>query len=318
MFTKLSGVVTQWVGAPMKTGLVFWGGGFGMWLLNLLDWSALERFLAGTFTQGEKLVKPQWLPIWDALPKVDGHQTGLVLLILVVAMMLPMGALVSLLTNPTLRFLEGYFWPSFFRRMVSEFYDRRFIQPKIERWHELDIKKRRGNRLLDPEEDIEFTALDLTVVKLPIHPMPTGLGRILRGFEDQVRIKYGLDPIICWPSLWFLMPMESREELTNARTSLDQSIQVILWGMLSLVWIVITKWAALFVFIVMLFGYQRARQAATTYGQLLEAAFDVHRLLLYKALRWSSPLNPGDERAQGERLSQYLWRGHVAKLEFES
>ena len=46
--------------------------------------------------------------------------------------------------------------------------------------------------------------------------------------------------------------------------------------------------------------------AARAYCDLVGAAYDVHRQLLYDALRWPYPANPADECAQGRRLTLYL------------
>jgi hypothetical protein len=49
--------------------------------------------------------------------------------------------------------------------------------------------------------------------------------------------------------------------------------------------------------------------AAEVYGDLLTAAFDVHRGQLYEAARWQQPSGPDDEPAAGAALTEYLWRG---------
>ena len=48
---------------------------------------------------------------------------------------------------------------------------------------------------------------------------------------------------------------------------------------------------------------------AQAFGELMEAAYDQHRTILYTQLRWPLPANPHQERAEGHRLSSYLWRG---------
>ena len=48
---------------------------------------------------------------------------------------------------------------------------------------------------------------------------------------------------------------------------------------------------------------------AMVYGDVIEAAFDLHRWKLYEALRWPTPTTPADERATGAKLTQYIWRG---------
>ena len=55
--------------------------------------------------------------------------------------------------------------------------------------------------------------------------------------------------------------------------------------------------------------YTWAIPAATTYGDLIEASFDLYRQLLYKSLDWQKPDDPNEERRVGQQLTDYLWRG---------
>ena len=48
---------------------------------------------------------------------------------------------------------------------------------------------------------------------------------------------------------------------------------------------------------------------AQAFGELMEAAYDQYRTTLYTQLRWPLPANPHQERAEGHRLTAYLWRG---------
>lgn len=56
-------------------------------------------------------------------------------------------------------------------------------------------------------------------------------------------------------------------------------------------------------------AYQWAIAAAQTYGELVEASFDLYRHLLYQSLRWQLPADPKVERRVGQELTRYLWRG---------
>ena len=69
--------------------------------------------------------------------------------------------------------------------------------------------------------------------------------------------------------------------------------------------------------IVALLSYVGATQAAATYGDLLRAAFDLHRFDLYQALHWplppswkaEKPAPAGQAPTYGQALSQFLYRG---------
>ncbi|MEV6393490.1 hypothetical protein AB0M39_01660 [Streptomyces sp. NPDC051907] len=45
------------------------------------------------------------------------------------------------------------------------------------------------------------------------------------------------------------------------------------------------------------------------FADLVETCFDLHRAELYRSLRWPLPTSTTGERAEGERLTRYLWRG---------
>jgi hypothetical protein len=63
--------------------------------------------------------------------------------------------------------------------------------------------------------------------------------------------------------------------------------------------------------LVALFAYSWMLEVARSFSTLLEAAFDLHRIVLYQSLHWSLPINSDEERAMGQRLTEYLWRGPV-------
>jgi hypothetical protein len=135
------------------------------------------------------------------------------------------------------------------------------------------------------------------------------LGNALRARERSPERKYGLDAVICWPRLWPLLPDIVRTDLINARSSLDRMVELWFWGLLFMVWTVWTPWAAAISLLWMVVTYGLARQAAMAYGDLLESAFDLHRLSLYDAMGWSRPAAIQQEKETGKLLTEFLWRG---------
>jgi hypothetical protein len=61
------------------------------------------------------------------------------------------------------------------------------------------------------------------------------------------------------------------------------------------------------------FAYCWTLDAAEVYATLIEATFDLHRHLLYQALRWELPKNPKEECRVGKQLTDYLWLGKVVE-----
>ncbi len=86
------------------------------------------------------------------------------------------------------------------------------------------------------------------------------------------------------------------------------------WGLLFLLWASLWPWAALIALAWMALAYSLALDAACVYADLLQAAFDLYRWDLYKAVAWELPGASGEEEiALGQRLSEFLWRGTSAK-----
>jgi hypothetical protein len=97
--------------------------------------------------------------------------------------------------------------------------------------------------------------------------------------------------------------------LVRARVDLDAGARAVLWSALFAIWAVWWPWAAVIALIVAAAAYRGTVSAAGLYGELVTAAFDVHRLQLYQALRWPLPKNPSEERNIGTALTKYLSRG---------
>jgi hypothetical protein len=140
--------------------------------------------------------------------------------------------------------------------------------------------------------------------------MPTKVGNILRAAETRPRDKYGLDSVAVWPRLWLTLPDSTRQEITAARAAVDGAVAASIWGILFLVfipWTVLAVPVGLAVCAVAVLAWLPLR--AQAFGELVVAAFDVHRTALYQQLRWPLPASPKDERLQGRLLSTYLQKG---------
>lgn len=113
-----------------------------------------------------------------------------------------------------------------------------------------------------------------------------------------------------------LLPDPVKKDLQEARADLNTAVRVWLWSLLFCGWTAIAKtpwatWPLLLGLISGWFAYHWALAAASLYGELIEAAFDLHRHLLYQALRWTLPTDPAVERQVGQDLTQYLQSGSV-------
>lgn len=278
-------VAEQWVTNLLTPAFVFWSGGLAASIYRY-GWNPLKTWV---------LQQPQTF------------QVGLLIVGLLV--IVTSAAIVQRGDRAMLRCLEGY-WPTWLkplRRIRTQRYIKQWEQ-NLQRWSELYSK---GEDALTAEELHEYTQLDWLIVHSPTKPnqfMPTRLGNLLRASEYRSRDRYGLDAVVCWPRLWLLLPDSTRKELQEVRAALNIAVRLCLWSLLFLVWTPLAWWAPLFALPAAWLSYRMALNTASVYVDLLEAAFDVHRHLLYQSLRVKLPKNPTEEAQDGKKLTQYLWR----------
>lgn len=220
---------------------------------------------------------------------------------------------VQRLTTPCLRLLEGY-WPAWCgpvrERMTRRAWNQSakdeaaaqrlaphiYGQDGATAAQLSEFARLEERRHLRPEEKDRF--------------MPTRIGNIIRAAELRPYRKYGLDTIVVWPRLWIVLPDSTRKELLSARAGLDSAAAAAIWGILFCAFSGLTPWCipvGLGIAAIAVKGWLPAR--AEAYGDMLEAAYDMHRTALYQQLRWPLPKDPWRERSRGERLTRYLLRG---------
>lgn len=281
--------------------LVFWLGGLLTWVFSHGGWSHL-------------VTASRWLTKLSAIGQLAVVLTAL----LAVA---GSGLVVARLTFPALRILEGY-WPRYCR-VPRQFIITRFVTPiadaDIGKWNELSY-------VLDAPSDATaedlaaFSRADRRRRRRPASPtqyMPTRIGNILRAAEMWPDHKYGLSTVVTWPRLWLVLPDSARQELITARASLDSAAASVVWGLLFCCfagWTPLALLPGLGVVVGAIAFWLPS--SAETFGDLLEACYDLYRGSLYEQLRWPLPANPSEERAVGKALTEYLWRGTIDQVSF--
>ncbi|MGB3613347.1 MAG: hypothetical protein WBA10_06080 [Elainellaceae cyanobacterium] len=287
-----SKLTERWVANLFAPAFVFWLGGLVAYLQDS-GWSALET----TF---------------DGLDET--LQIGLLLggLLLVLAS----GFVMQRFDLAVLRIFEGYWprWTSPLRdRLLAR--QRRWFDKTEDRWNTLMVKKTDHPDQFTPQDLEVQIDLDMQLHQFPAQrsrQMPSKLGNILRAAETRPRDKYGLDAVVCWPRLWMVLPEGVKTEIQQARSDLNTAARIWLWSLLFLSWFLIyprSWWVLPLSCGTMWFAHHWMLTAASTYGTLLEAAFDLHRFALYEALHWPLPKTPEEEHHSGALLTQYLWRG---------
>ena len=256
------------------------------------------------------VVRWGWEPLWKWLSALDlPLQAGL----LVAALLLLVGsdALLDRFSFPLLRWMEGY-WPGpplgWLRTLLTRRQAKR--QDRLLReWQPLHHKKEQGR--LSMSERHRLARLDRQAIAMPPPDdlMPTAFGNVLRAAERRVANKYGLDPVVCWPRLWLLLPDDSRKVLGSTGRHLERAAQGVGWGVLFLAWGWISPWAIPVALVWVAVAWRLSLQAAGDFAVLVEAAFDVHRWLLYDATGWPRPADSEQEKEAGKLLSEFLYRG---------
>jgi hypothetical protein len=274
------------------SALIFWLGGLLSWMWGHGGFSALRK-----------------VADWADKQSVP---TQIVVLLAALVGIVASGVIIQRLAAPALRVIEGY-WPA-------------LLNP-VRRWRTGTITAEAerlegqfqalagpvlGTKTATAEQRSEFVNLDRQLRRLPADGdyLPTRVGNILRAGERRPKEKYGLDAVVLWPRLWLLLPADTRTELSQARSSLDAAVATVIWALLFLAFTFLTWWALPIGICVILITYLYwIPDRAEVFADLLEAAFDVHRVTIYEHLRWPLPANPHEERACGEKLTSYLLRG---------
>jgi len=277
-------VAEQWISSLLTSAIVFWAGGLV---------AVIQRF--------------GWQPFTDWFTK-QPEPLQLALLVAVLGGAIASAAVVEQFQLMALRGLEGYWYPIF--NGFKDHFIRQQIKAKGKlelQFQDLDDRPRLTSRDRQLRIELDRQLNDFPIQDIDI--MPTPLGNILRAAELRSLDKYGLDAVICWPRLWLLLPESAKADLQAARAELNAAARLWIWSGLFFVWTFWAWWAALIACFSAWFAYQWAIAAAKTYGDLIEASFDLYRGLLYEALRLPLPTDAATEADRGQELTQYLWRG---------
>jgi hypothetical protein len=297
---ELGGKVSdRWLAALFSPAFAFWSGGFAAWL----------------YGNGRPTVeKLGWL---GALRKWTAALQGLPVVVQALLLVVPLigitltGLLLQRVSRPALRVLEGYWLPAL--SGLREWSRNRLSSRADEGAKRLRALLAGPSSGLSGAEVAELgRRLEAYrwVPAVPAQRTPTRLGNVLRASEVRPGTRYGLDAVTCWPRLWLLLPDKSCDEVTAARAALYLSVQVWLCGLAFTVFVIWAWWApVLGIAVAFITYYTRMLAAARTYGDLVESCYDVHRGLLYDALRWPRPANPQEEYTAGQRITAYLSAG---------
>lgn len=152
--------------------------------------------------------------------------------------------------------------------------------------------------------------------------LPTALGNRIAAWEHYPYRRYGIDAIALWPRLAPLLSKPVSNQIASAKATFDLLINAMVllpvWGVLraavladagtrwsGVVWLVVSAFAAFLIWRFCLVP------AATTWGDTVKAAFDLHRLDVLRQMGvMSRPF-------VSPRQEQQLWREVIWPMKFE-
>jgi hypothetical protein len=181
--------------------------------------------------------------------------------------------------------------------------------------------QRRRRRLLDPSDPHDDMRRYYEFPADPSKILPTRLGNALRAAEsypgDDER--YGADAVFFWPRLYLVLPDQTRLALAQARAAMEQMLVVttllmtaapaaVVIGLAGPLPLALWTSATVGCLLLALLAYRSAVGAAVTFGDLVRAAFDLHRRDLLTQLGLAPPETLDEERALWKAVSQQLYR----------
>ena len=235
-----------------------------------------------------------------------------------------------------IRLFEGYWrrWPlSVLREYRLDYYRRRFRYLKASlKSHNESVRpqaraaliasgnaKERKSALKESRtlSQIEREHL-LFLPRREEHVMPTQLGNIIRSAEVYPYDRYRIDAVVIWPRLHAVLPAEFINSLVAAKTTM---VFMLMMSVLSFAFAIVaclplallTSRPGLF-FICALgvplswVCYQNALHGASSYGESIKTAFDLHRWKLLEALHLKLPTDPDDEKEIWDDVTTLIYR----------
>jgi hypothetical protein len=150
----------------------------------------------------------------------------------------------------------------------------------------------------------------------PMEPhlvMPTRLGNVLRYYESNAGLPYGLDAIQVMPYLARVASAEDMDYVNDQRSNLDLAVRLSLVSVIAFALSLILLWryglwllVALVPYSLALLSYRGAVIAAGAYGQAFSAIIALNRFALYERLHLPLPQNMWEERYRNATLRSVL------------
>lgn len=202
-----------------------------------------------------------------------------------------LGWLISVLDMHIYMLYEGRrFWPPFFVRL-----GRKRERKRLDHLKKLcdDAKTTTNPAILPVEYEIQEAQFPMNEAGQRDVTYPTRLGNLITEYEQYPDVKYGMDGVFYWYRVWFAVPKDVRDELTQQQSIADSSVYIsfvlfassllfILYALLNILGLVQISpnlgiywlFAAMLTLACSYGFYEIALQSHSTYGSFFKAMFD--------------------------------------------
>jgi len=266
-------------------------------LLPVFAFAAGTAALAATMTGWHQA--DTW---WAGLDAARQVALGVAAAAAVVVLAIIIGTQVVAMT----RVLEGY-WPTGWVNATLG---------RLGRWRE---NKRRAS-LAAAADTSDLAALHSYLAFPPDgEPLPTRLGNALLAAESYPgdKQRWGIDAVFWWPRLYLILPDSARDQVDNARASLDQLVVLTMlaaaFGIVSLALscaglnLAVGLGCAVGALLLSRCSYLAAVTAAAVFGDLVRSSYDLFRGDLLGKLGWPMPPTLAAERQLWTALGEQLY-----------
>lgn len=281
-------------------------------LIGVLPSGLLVLFVLALVWGGAPATPPDLDRIISQAEDLGAWEGALLFLAIVVV-----GVISQPLQLSLVRLLEGYWGDSKAGRLLAA------PGTAFHRWRRARLQERqlhRGGRpAAETLDDMARTAAKLRRLYPPARGvLPTRLGNALRAAEYRAGSRYGLEATVVWPRLYPLLAERVAAIVDDERDQLDLAarfcVVFVAATAVSFSLLVTHGWWLLVpgtTFVLGWLSYRAAVAAALAYGEGIEAAFDLHRFDLLRALHLHLPADRDSELAVNARLSEFLARGEA-------
>jgi hypothetical protein len=274
-------------------------------LVGLLPTAALGLFIVALVWSGAPGQAPDPDRIATRLDDLAGWEGVLAVLLLLV---------VSLILEPLqlslVRLLEGYWGDARVGRLLAA------PGKALHRSRRARLDTKQQRRGTAPDERLgerEAAARRLRRYPPPTAMLPTLLGNTLRAAEFRAGSRYGLDAVVLWPRLYPLLSDRVTAILDDLRDQLDLAARfcavfIVGTGVSAALlarhgwWLTVPAVTLVLAWL----SYRGAVAAAIAYGEAIEAAFDLHRFDLLRALHLPLPSDLITEVRENQQLTRFL------------